>query len=617
MNTLAEGYLAVYPEENHVFGYNDFHGSPLVNGSSSVDESLSVGRISDEISVLLNGPSPIDESSSSEGENLQETDHSDEILRFISQMLMEEEDLEKKPCMLHDCLALQATEKSLYDVLNNNGHAQSPNHHFTKTSSESSSDITAFLDLNPYYLQPYKQEIFSARDKKYRYREDGDSIEAQRSNKQVANNVAESEPLEMYDEVLLCSNTDNPPGDEMTEKKKSKKKGRPRGSKKQGTVKEVVDLRSLLMQCAQAVASYDSRGVTALLSRIRQHSSPLGDGTERLAHYFANALEARFAGTGRASYTSFSSRISAAEILRGYQTFIRACPFRKMSNLLANKTIKKLAKGASTLHIIDFGILYGFQWPCLIQSLSERPGGPPKLRITGIDFPQAGFRPAERVEDSGRRLAKYCDRFGVPFEYNAIAQKWESVTVEQLNIDKKNEVVVVNSLYRFQNVLDETVMVNSPRDSVLRLIRKVNPDLFIHGAINGTCNTAFFITRFREALFHFSSFFDMYEDTVPREDQTRLLFEEELFGKEAMNIIACEGTERINRPETYKQWHVRNVRAGFRQVGLDQELVEYVRNKVKREYHKDFCLDEDGKWLLQGWKGRVLHAISCWKPAHT
>lgn len=727
MNTLVEGYLApsnefqlncrsksVFPEENHVFGYElkpGFNDFSLINGSSSpVDESSSEGGISDEISVPTNGPSPVDESSS-EGESFKETDYSDATLKFISQMLMEEEDLENKPCMLQHCLALQATEKSLYDVLNNNNldeNAESPNDHLTKTSSinsssGSSSDISSFLESNwsqnmgdfeslisPSEVQypslhtlqsdllpfgsskgisdaAYMQEISSIgqllvpnsssegqfypkfnykplghdsepkkrtadlREKKNRYREDSDLIEEHRSNKQLANSVGESEPLEEYDEVLLCSNSDYHlmpacgEADQIKAKKKSQQneqtkgsnRGRPRRGKKQGTIiKEVVDLRSLLMQCAQAVASYDRRTVNDLLMRIRQHSSPHGDGTERLAHYFANALEARLAGTGTASYTAFTSvRISAAEILRGYQTFITACPFRKMSNVLANKTIKKLAAGATTLHIIDFGILYGFQWPCLIQILSERPGGPPKLRITGIDFPQPGFRPEERVADTGRRLEKYCERFRVPFEYNAIAQKWETIKLEDLKIEK-NELLVVNSLYRLQNVPDETVMVNSPRDAVLNLIKKINPDMFIHGVINGTYNTPFFVTRFRETLFHFSSMFDMFEATVPREDQNRLLFEEEVFGKDAMNIIACEGTERVDRPETYKQWQGRNLRAGFRQLPLDQEIVKYIRNKVKMDYHKDFSVDEDGKWMLQGWKGRVLHAISYWKPAH-
>uniref|UniRef100_A0A2N9HM13 Uncharacterized protein n=1 Tax=Fagus sylvatica TaxID=28930 RepID=A0A2N9HM13_FAGSY len=38
------------------------------------------------------------------------------ILKYINEMLMEE-DLQAKPCMLQDCLALQATEKSFYEVL--------------------------------------------------------------------------------------------------------------------------------------------------------------------------------------------------------------------------------------------------------------------------------------------------------------------------------------------------------------------------------------------------------------------------------------------------------------------------------------------------------------------
>lgn len=674
MNTLVQGYLcpttdfqsncrsrSVFPDENRVLGCK----LDLINGSSFDDSPFE-----SEVTVSPNGESS--SSSQNEGgsspDSKEEMDHSDAILKFISIMLMEEEDLESKPCMLHDCLALQATEKSLHDALNDNSDFDRQTaDRFHQTSSYdgsggSSSDITSFLDsswsenmrdfeslVSPSEIQYQSSHNFlqsnptmfdgyaageiratdSSREKKSRYRDDGG--EDRRSNKQLAENVAdgESEPLEMYDKVLLCSNSDNNPlnsdsyvaAEQIDAKKrwpqpKGSIRGRPKGGKKQIAVKEVVDLRSLLMQCAQAVATYDSRTVGDLLARIRQHSSPHGDGTERLAHYFANALEARVAGTGSAGYAAFTSRISAAVVLRGYQTYIRACPFKKMSNVLANKTIKKLARSATTLHIIDFGILYGFQWPCLIQALSERPGGPPKLRITGIDFPQPGFRPAERVADTGDRLARYCKRFGVPFEYNAIAQKWESISIEELKIER-GELLVVNSLHRLQNVPDETVVVSSPRDSVLKLIRKINPDMFIHGVVNGTYNTPFFVTRFREALFQFSSLFDMYEATVPREDPNRLLFEEEVFGKDAINIIACEGTERLDRPETYKQWQARNVRAGFRQLALDQEIVRYVRKKVKAEYHKDFSVDEDGKWMLQGWKGRVLHAFSCWKPAHS
>jgi len=172
----------------------------------------------------------------------------------------------------------------------------------------------------------------------------------------------------------------------------------------------------------------------------------------------------------------------------------------------------------------------------------------------------------------------------------------------------------VNVIWRLRNLLDETVMVESPRDNVLKLMRKMNPDVLIQGTVNGTFNAPFFITRFREALFHYSTVFDMLETIVPRETEERLLIEREIFGREAMNVIACEGAERIERPETFKQWQVRNLRAGFRQLPLNREIVNLAKDRVKSLYRKDFLIDEDGEWLLQGWKGRILFALSTWKP---
>ena len=82
-----------------------------------------------------------------------------------------------------------------------------------------------------------------------------------------------------------------------------------------------------------------------------------------------------------------------------------------------------------------------------------------------------------------------------------------------------------------------------------------------------------------------------------------------------MNVVACEGLERVERPETYKRSQVRISRAGFKQLPLNQELVSVIRAKIKAWYHKDFILDDDSHWMLQGWKGRIFYASSCWVPA--
>ncbi|KAJ4725789.1 Scarecrow-like protein [Melia azedarach] len=473
-----------------------------------------------------------------------------------------------------------------------------------------------------------------SRGRKNHQREDVD-LEEGRSNKQSALYVEESELSDMFDKVLLIHTDENGKPLMCIEKDGSKaletgatnslqQNGQSNGSggrsraKKQGNKKETVDLRTLLILCAQAVSSNDCRTANELLKQIRQHSSPSGDGSQRLAHCFANGLEARMAGggTGIKNYFScFIPKKSATDMLKAYKVYLSACPFKKLAIFFANRMIMNVSEKATTLHIVDFGILYGFQWPVLIQLLSMRPGGPPKLRITGIELPQPGFRPAERIEETGRRLAKYCERFKVPFEYNGIAsQNWETIQIEDLKINS-NEVLAVNSLFRFKNLLDETVEVNCPRNTVLGLIRKMSPDIFVNSIVNGSYNAPFFVTRFREAIFHFSSLFDMFDATISREDPERLMFEREFYGREAMNVIACEGLERVERPETYKQWQVRSMRMGFKQLPLDPELMKKLRFKLKAWYHKDFVIDEDSNWMLQGWKGRIVYASSCWVPA--
>ncbi|EOY18043.1 Transcription factor GRAS - like 9 [Theobroma cacao] len=674
-----------------------------------------------------------------EGDSHEDYDFSDVVLKYINQMLMEE-DMEDKTCMFKESsAALQAAEKSFYEVLGqryphspkyelkpftdqnqesfDDSHDQSCWRCSSASISSSSSNLvdlgcshdlgeqrsssfasqansqsshssgnstgsvldgfvdspvstlrlpeifsdsesamqfrkgfeeasrflpngqSLFVDVESdgLFLKEVKEEAkgvvdkaekneFSqngSRGKKNPYPEDV-NLESGRSNKQSAVYTGSTVSSEMFDKVLLnCQSvTDLRKALQDETSKNVQQSGQLKGStggkargKKQGSKRNVVDLRTLLTLCAQAVASDDRRSANELLKQIRQHSSPMGDGMQRMAHYFVDGLEARLAGSGTQIYTALITKpTSAADVLKAYHLFLAACPFRKLSNFFSNKTIMNLAENAPRLHIIDFGILYGFQWPCLIRRLSSRPGGPPKLRITGIDLPQPGFRPAERVEETGLRLANYAETFKVPFEFHAIAQKWDTIQIEDLRIDS-DEVLVVNCMYRLRNLLDETVVVESPRNKVLNLIRKMNPDVFILGIVNGACNAPFFITRFREALFHYSTLFDMLETNVPREIPERMLIEREIFGWEAMNVIACEGAERIERLETYKQWQVRISRAGLRQLPLNEEIMKTAKERVDTSYHKDFVIDEDNRWLLQGWKGRIVYALSSWVPA--
>ncbi|CAI9108122.1 OLC1v1007650C1 [Oldenlandia corymbosa var. corymbosa] len=460
--------------------------------------------------------------------------------------------------------------------------------------------------------------------RKHRHSDDDHEFNYLRSSKQCAtvSSVQEDELSDKFDRVLLnhvppenltVPNTSHEAQhaskNELIVDKKTRGRKARIGS-------DAPDLSALLMSCAQSVAANDRTTANEQLKLIKKYASPTGDPDQRLAVLFGDGLEARLAGTGRERYIALTSKkISAAEELKSYKVF-HISPFKAIPVIFGNQMILERASKATTLHIIDFGIAYGFHWPSLIQHLSHRPGGPPKLRITGIEIPQSGFRPTERVEETGRRLDRYCTRFNVPFEYQAIATRsWETISVEELKVTR-GELLVVNCQFRLKDLLDETVAEEeSAKDAVLHLIRNLHPDIFMTTDVNGLHGSPFFLTRFREAYLFFSALFDAVDCNLPRNDEQRIKFEQNFFGPEIMNLVACEGRDRVVRPESYKQWKVRCIRAGFKLLPLREDLMKELRNRVKTNYHKDYVLDEDRGWMLQGWKGKIITASSCWVPA--
>jgi hypothetical protein len=122
-----------------------------------------------------------------------------------------------------------------------------------------------------------------------------------------------------------------------------------------------VDLHALLIRCAEAVATNDLQGTVDLLQRIRHHSSPTGDGTQRLAHCFTQGLEARLLGTGNQMYKSLLAKCGAAtSTLRVYQMYMAACSILPVSFLLSNKIMYNAIAGRKKLHIVHYGLGHGF-----------------------------------------------------------------------------------------------------------------------------------------------------------------------------------------------------------------------------------------------------------------
>lgn len=139
---------------------------------------------------------------------------------------------------------------------------------------------------------------------------------------------------------------------------------------------EVVDLRTLLVDCAQALAEDNHLLASELLSKIRRHSSVDGDFTQRLAFYLVDGLHALLAGIESQVYrTLMARRTSSTDWLEAHSLSLVACPFDRASYHFANQTIMDVLQGQPRVHIVDFGICFGFQWPSLIQRFGQREEG--------------------------------------------------------------------------------------------------------------------------------------------------------------------------------------------------------------------------------------------------
>jgi hypothetical protein len=374
----------------------------------------------------------------------------------------------------------------------------------------------------------------------------------------------------------------------------------------------------LLLRCGEAIKQNDLEVATQIITKLRELSSPNGNGVQRMAHYVTNALVAKMSGTGAQLYTSLeNNNPSTGTTLRAYRSIVMDVPYMKFGIQFCTTQILDAFKGATHVHVIDYGILYGLHLPCLIQELGKRPEGPPHLRITGIDhLREPGSTSSERVQETGQRLAKFAKLCGVPFEYIAIAKEWENVTLDELDL-KEREVLAIVCFFRLQHLLDNQVVPTNPRLFILKMIQTMNPKVFVTGVENASCNEPFFMSRLSKTIKHYSIHFDTLDVvTSSISEQHRIIFEKEILGRQILNIIACEGTSRVERFESYKQWQRCIQRSGFIQRPLPfknaTQKVNY--ESILGSYDKRFGIGKDDGWLFIGWKNEIMCAFSTWKP---
>lgn len=159
---------------------------------------------------------------------------------------------------------------------------------------------------------------------------------------------------------------------------------------------------------------------------------------------------------------------------------------------------------------------------------------------------------------------------------------------------------------------DESVSTSNPRDSLLRKVKALQPKIVTLVEHDANTNTAPFYPRFVEALDYFNAIFESLDVVLARDSKQRVNAEKYCLARDVMNIIACEGVERLQRYEKAGKWRARMMMAGFRSLPVSAYTNRLIKELLVPYSSKYKVREEAGALHLQ-WLDRSLVATSAWQ----
>ncbi|KAM2718468.1 hypothetical protein EV1_030374 [Malus domestica] len=371
------------------------------------------------------------------------------------------------------------------------------------------------------------------------------------------------------------------------------------------------NLKELLIACAGALSNNNVESFEKLIEKARGAVSIGGEPIQRLGAYLIEGLVARKEASGANIYHALRCREPEGNDLLSYmQILYEICPYLKFGYMAANGAIAEACRNEDHIHIIDFQIAQGTQWVTLLQALAARPSGAPHVRITGIDDPVSKHARGDGLEAVGRRLKAISDKFNIPVEFQGVPVFAPDVTRDMLDV-RPGEALAVNFPLQLHHTPDESVDENNPRDGLLRTVRSLNPKVTTLVEQESNTNTTPFFNRFVETLEYYLAMFESIDVTLPRNSKERINVEMHCLARDIVNVIACEGKERVERHELFGKWKSRLTMAGFQQYPLSS-YVNSVIGGLLRCYSEHYTLVEKDGAMLLGWKDRNLISASAW-----
>lgn len=180
-------------------------------------------------------------------------------------------------------------------------------------------------------------------------------------------------------------------------------------------------LYHLLLEGAKAIEAENRPLASDMISKLNYLLSERENGDDplsRLAIFFTQALLCKITNAPlllREPVSTVTNKTMSA-----FQMLQELSPYVKFAHFTANQAILEASKDDSAVHIVDFDIMEGIQWPPLMVDLTVRKDA--CVRITAIVWDPQN---ESVVEHTGRRLKEFADSINLPFVFDWIVMEKE------------------------------------------------------------------------------------------------------------------------------------------------------------------------------------------------
>lgn len=377
-------------------------------------------------------------------------------------------------------------------------------------------------------------------------------------------------------------------------------------------------LLHLLTACVEAMSEGAQDLVEVILCRLRQLVSCTGSTMERVAYYLFDALLHSNVNIDSLTHLELDDKTGKEHFFGALKLLHVAYPYIRIPHLTANECILEavVAAGGGNnvgIHIIDFDIMEGMQWPPLMEALRNN-DDVPHLRITAIKWPdEEEDQCLHYSAHTGRRLSEYATSAGIPFSY----QERDLKGVKDILSSQEGEIVVVNCMWQLPHMLN--LRNKSHLFEFLVSTRHLNPVAVTlatgpHGIESGTAN---FLESFARRLEELCVIFDSLEAGLPEHGLARATVERIFFGP-AMSKRVMSSVRGDDSPADIRDSNVVDLplRCGYEECSISNDNMIDAKCNV-------LCSGSSGCYEVEmvghhrvvlRWGSTPLVCVSAWKP---